>query len=222
MKWRPTKGPTISEQSNNYLQLSYSLWESVLNQEKLSCFSPPYGGGDKSGGRMVFGLYARNKASCPGLWVRINPDYQIQNSEEEPRSTSTKFRNQELKCEGEDWRQTPIQHTGKAAHWRQARGMVWKILRKQNQVEVAFFWMREWREESMVSPKLLLAECFSDREKPRRSRSEEQERVMNMGHFKCHPDGDFITLFYTLMHISIRKWELSQKYRYGRHHSNRG
>lgn len=154
MKWRPTKGPTISEQSNNYLQLSYSLWESVLNQEKLSCFSPPYGGGDKSGGRMVFGLYARNKASCPGLWVRINPDYQIQNSEEEPRSTSTKFRNQELKCEGEDWRQTPIQHTGKAAHWRQARGMVWKILRKQNQVEVAFVWMREWREESMVSPKL--------------------------------------------------------------------
>lgn len=56
-----------------------------------------------------------------------------------------------------------------------------------------------------VSKIVLLADCFSDREKPRRSRSEEQERGMNMGHFKCHPDGDFITLFYTLMHISIRK-----------------
>ena len=79
-------------------------------------------GGGESKGRMVFGLYTRTRASCPGLLLRINPDYQSQNSKGELKRTSKKDKNQEPKCEGEDRRHTLTQCAGKAAHRRKAGG----------------------------------------------------------------------------------------------------
>lgn len=46
----------------------------------------------------------------------------------------------------------------------------------------------------------LWGECFSDREKLRRSPSEEREGGLNMGHVRC-PPGD---VHYTVLHTHVR------------------
>ena len=69
---RPAKAPSMK--NDDHVWLIYGLWGSILNQEHLSCFSPPYDGGGKIKGRMIFGLCNQTGASCPGLWVRRNLD----------------------------------------------------------------------------------------------------------------------------------------------------
>lgn len=105
-----------------------------------------------------------------------------------------------------------VQRGDKAAHRRQAGGDRYeRLLRKQNQE-----WLQFLGWESVGKGRLysvykvgFLDEGFSNREKWRRNRSDEQEGGLTMGHFKWHAGGD---VHYPVLHTHVHIYTHSENF----------